>query len=311
MPQKKSLIGNQYGLLTVKSETNQRKFNSVLWECECECGNICYVTSVDLKHDRVKSCGCLVHRPKYEDLTNQRFGRLTVIEECGMGNNRNHIWKCKCDCGNYVNVEAYRLKNEQTKSCGCLQKEKASEIGKNKASNLLGKQYGLLTVIKKLPDQMWLCKCSCKDQNEIVVKGKDLMRGHVSSCGCLRKSLGEYMINQLLKNNHIPFISNAHFDDCKFVDTNYYAYYDFYVDNKYIIEYDGEQHFKPTCFNGIEGLDAIANFNKTKEHDAFKNKYCFDNNIPIIRIPYTHLNELSLEDLLLETSKFILKKEVS
>ena len=310
MPAKKNLIGNKYGLLIVKSETNQRKCNSVLWECECECGNICYVTSIDLEHNRVKSCGCLVHKSKYEDLTNQRFGKLVVVEECGVNDKRIQVWKCKCDCGNYIDVEAYRLKNKTTKSCGCLQKEIASKIGRSKTSNLLGKQYGLLTVIKQLPDKMWLCKCSCEEQNKIIAKGRDLMRGHISSCGCLKKSLGEYMISQLLHNNNIKFTSNAHFDDCKFIDTNYYAYYDFYVDDKYIIEYDGEQHFKPTCFNGIKNLDAIENFNKTKEHDAFKNKYCFDNDIPIIRIPYTHLNKLSLEDLLLDTSKFILNKEV-
>ena len=32
--------------------------------------------------------------------------------------------------------------------------------------------------------------------------------------------------------------------------------------------------------------------------------WCKDNNIPLIRIPYTHYKELKIEDLLLETSKF-------
>lgn len=311
MPAKKNLIGNKYGLLTVKSETNQRRHNSVLWECECECGNICYATSIDLEHDRINSCGCLTHKSRYEDLTGQRFGRLVAVEKCGISNKRNQVWKCICDCGNEIKTEAYRLKNGTTKSCGCLQKDKAKEMCEERAFDLTGKQYGLLTVIKKMPNNMWLCRCSCEEQNEIEVNGRYLLNGHVSSCGCLKKSLGEYKINKLLECNNIPFIRNAHFDDCKFIDTNYHAYYDFYIDNKYIVEYDGEQHFKPTCFNGIKSLDAIKNFNKTKEHDEFKNNYCFANNIPIIRIPYTHLNELSLEDLLLETSKFILKKEAS
>lgn len=311
MPAKKNLIGNKYGLLTVKSETNQRKCNSVLWECECECGNFCYVTSVDLEHDRVNSCGCLTHKSRYEDLTGHRFGRLVVIEECGISNKRSRVWKCKCDCGNEIQTEAYRLKNGTTKSCGCLQKDKAKEVCEERALDLTGKQYGLLTVIKKMSNNMWLCRCSCEEQNEIEVNGRYLLNGHVNSCGCLKKSLGEYKISKILEHNNISFIRNAHFDDCKFVDTNYHAYYDFYIDNKYIVEYDGEQHFKPTCFNGIKSLDAMKNFDKTKEHDEFKNNYCFANNIPIIRIPYTHLKELSLEDLLLETSKFILKKEAS
>jgi hypothetical protein len=36
-----------------------------------------------------------------------------------------------------------------------------------------------------------------------------------------------------------------------------------------------------------------------------KNQWCLDNNILLIRIPYTHYNDLCLEDLLPETSKFI------
>lgn len=43
--------------------------------------------------------------------------------------------------------------------------------------------------------------------------------------------------------------------------------------------------------------------------DKEKNKYCFNNNITLIRIPYTHYNSLCLNDLL-ENSQFIIKKEV-
>ena len=35
-------------------------------------------------------------------------------------------WLCKCDCGNIVKVKTAALRNGNTKSCGCLQKEKAS-----------------------------------------------------------------------------------------------------------------------------------------------------------------------------------------
>ena len=51
------------------------------------------------------------------------------------------------------------------------------------------------------------------------------------------------------------------------------------------------------------------NFLKTQERDVLKNQWCKDNNIPLIRIPYWHLKDLCLEDLLLETSKFIVKEE--
>ena len=250
------------------------------------------------------------------DLTGQKFGRLTVLYDTGKkSDQRSKIWRCRCECAehNELDVIAYMLKNGSVKSCGCFQKEIAQQIGAQRSLSLVGQKFGLLTVIKQMPSfnnrSMWLCECSCDEHNQKIVSSVHLQEGYVNSCGCLKKSVGEYTIEQILKDNQIIFEKNAHFDNCKFSDTGYYAYFDFYVNQTYIIEYDGEQHFKPTCF-GIKNLDAIANFNKTKEHDEFKNNYCFNNNIPIIRIPYTHLNELSLEDLLLETSSFILNKEI-
>lgn len=315
MPKKRNLLGEKYGRLTVVSETKERKNNFVVWECVCDCGNICYVTSVDLKHGRVKSCGCLTHESKSEDLTGKRFERLLVVSkiEGKKTKNRSQIWLCKCDCGNEIEASADNLKNHNLNSCGCYAKEVQSKIGKARYKNILGETFGLLTVIKKMPSKnnrsMWLCRCSCDKHNEIIVRETDLQRKHISSCGCLKKSLGEHLISELLNDNNIIFERNAHFDDCKFIDTNYHAYFDFYVENKYVIEYDGEQHFKETCFNGIAEFDAKENFRKTQEHDEFKNNYCFKKNIPIIRIPYTHLDNLTIEDLLLETSKFILRKE--
>lgn len=38
-----------------------------------------------------------------------------------------------------------------------------------------------------------------------------------------------------------------------------------------------------------------------------KNQWCKDNNIPLIRIPYTHLDKLIIEDLKLETTTFLVK----
>ena len=58
---------------------------------------------------------------KFEDLTNQVFGRLTVIERDYSKNNTS--WKCICECGNKTSTRASALKKGKTKSCGCLNKE--------------------------------------------------------------------------------------------------------------------------------------------------------------------------------------------
>lgn len=64
------------------------------------------------------------------NLVGQRFGRLTVIERvgtydppCGFG--KQPIWRCRCDCGEVVDITAHNLKQGRTRSCGCLRRENA------------------------------------------------------------------------------------------------------------------------------------------------------------------------------------------
>ncbi|WP_225353536.1 alcohol dehydrogenase [Lacticaseibacillus thailandensis] len=58
------------------------------------------------------------------DLTGQRFGRLTVFEFASRNPlNGNANWLCRCDCGNEVIVDGYRLRKGQTQSCGCYRAE--------------------------------------------------------------------------------------------------------------------------------------------------------------------------------------------
>lgn len=60
---------------------------------------------------------------KFEDLTGQRFGRLTVVERTksrvtpkGL---HQTMWRCRCDCGNEIETRANALKTGNTQSCGC------------------------------------------------------------------------------------------------------------------------------------------------------------------------------------------------
>lgn len=62
-----------------------------------------------------------------KDLTGQRFGRLVVLGRNGSDKWKNVTWSCKCDCGNDVVVSGSYLRNGETKSCGCLQKEIAKK----------------------------------------------------------------------------------------------------------------------------------------------------------------------------------------
>lgn len=64
-----------------------------------------------------------------KDITGQRFGRLIVLKETGERSKEGRVkWLCQCDCGNKLNVVGKSLRNGNTKSCGCLQKERVREV---------------------------------------------------------------------------------------------------------------------------------------------------------------------------------------
>jgi len=55
------------------------------------------------------------------DITNQRFGLLTVVSRSAKNSTQNAAqWDCQCDCGNKTTVIGILLRNGRTKSCGCL-----------------------------------------------------------------------------------------------------------------------------------------------------------------------------------------------
>lgn len=59
---------------------------------------------------------------KFIDLTGQKFGRLTVLSRAENSKCGRVMWNCICDCGNHAKVSSNRLKQGETKSCGCLRK---------------------------------------------------------------------------------------------------------------------------------------------------------------------------------------------
>lgn len=117
-----------------------------------------------------------------------------------------------------------------------------------------------------------------------------------------RQSIGATNIEKTLIKNRLPYIKEFTFDNCK---DKYCLPFDFCIINTrrkplYLIEFDGEHHYYPvTVFGGNKGHIS------TKKHDAIKNKYCLMNCIPLIRIPYWERETFLYEDLIPNTSRFL------
>lgn len=292
MPKLIDLTGKKFNKLLVLERT-ENIGKKVAWKCLCDCGNETIVEGYSLKTGKTKSCGCL----RGNDLIGQKFNRLTVIEKTTQRTkDRNIIWKCLCDCGKECFVDSSALISNNTKSCGCLNTETRAVLGRSHKKDLTGMVFGKLTVIKDSGQRynnniLWKCQCECG--NQPLIKGTSLLHG-VKSCGCI-KSKGEIRIAQLLTENNIPFETQKTFDNCLLPNTQYHAYFDFWVNNSYLIEYDGIQHFEIKT----GGWNNKENLLKTQERDKIKTEWCKNNNIPLIRVPYWKLDTLTIEDLLL------------
>lgn len=127
------LTGKRFGRLTVVSRS-ENKSGKTCWHCICDCGNEKDILAISLTRGLTKSCGCLhneeLSRRNLIDLTGKKFGRLTVLKRDDNQKGKDATWVCKCDCGNLTKVTSGHLKDGHTKSCGCLSKERMSEITK-------------------------------------------------------------------------------------------------------------------------------------------------------------------------------------
>lgn len=237
--------------------------------------------------------------PKKLDLSGQRFGRLVALEP-GPKRGKRTTWKCICDCGNECVILTESLRGGATQSCGCIRSEQLAKRNKANAEDLRGKRFGKLIVIQQVQSKRgrtcWLCQCDCGNTKEVC--SMELKKGDTLSCGCLRSSYGETIIEQILKDNNIPYKKEYEFHDL-LSEHQVPLRFDFVLFDSYgailrIVEYDGEQHFLDKV-NKFWKSDSLE---KRQKRDKQKNKYCLQHNYPIVRIPYWEKNNISLNLIL-------------
>lgn len=291
------LTGLNFGEWTVLERDNDKKYSSPYWKCKCSCGNIKSIRGSALKAGLSKSCGCKKNR---KDIKGQKFDHLIALEPTEQKSYGSIVWKCQCDCGNITYKSVQKLNEKKNLSCGCV----SSCL---KKESLIGQQFGKLTVISLDKEKtnndiynrsFWICKCECGSIKSI--SGNNLRTYQTLSCGCL-SSQGEEKIAKILVDNNILFEKEKTFEDGKYNGSNRNFRFDFYLPEKnIIIEYDGKQHFmKASTWEKHLSLE------ERQQRDKIKNEWCHNHGITIIRIPYTHLDNIVLEDLI-ENSKYVI-----
>ena len=291
MPAKINLLNQQIGDLLVIKETNKRKNKSIVWECQCKCGNIEEFSTKELRSDGIiqcRQCGFkrLPQTQLIENIIGKKFNHLTVLEKTEKRSGGKIVYKCICDCEKQTEIFATKtdLEANHTTSCGCAKRKYSigDIINNRKIIDYIGSKYN---------DGHYYYKCKCLlCGNEYDSLGQNLEK--TISCGC-QKSIGEYNIIQVLQKYDIPFIREYKFPGSSFR-------FDFAILNNLnqiirLIEFDGEQHYEQNIKNN--GWNTYQKYQYTLEHDLLKNQLTKDNNIPLVRIPYWERDNITFEML--------------
>lgn len=119
---------------------------------------------------------------------------------------------------------------------------------------------------------------------------------HGGRCQECSATPNEKKLGDILKRRGFKIERQKKYDDCR--DQLPLPFDIYLLEYNILIEYDGEQHYKPVNFGGISDDDAHTNFLKTQYHDSIKTQYCQNNNISLIRVPYWEKNNLETYILL-------------
>lgn len=163
--------------------------------------------------------------------------------------------KCQCDCGKIKVLRKCDVQSGHTKSCGCISAEILKRINTVDHTGKIS-DYGVKILnpigFNEKHQQLWECECGfCGTHfNELPAR---VLNNHVRSCGCLRSSAREIFIEKVLNDIGVEYKKEYTYADCK---NEYVLRFDFAIIKNskvfYLIEYDGEQHYRPVSLFGEE-----------------------------------------------------------
>lgn len=135
-------IGKKFNRLTIleideskkQEQINQNKKVRKYYICQCDCGKVVSIRADRIISGHTQSCGCAkidsnkaIGKSLIRDLTNQKFGKLTVLKLDNYTQGKGVKWLCQCECGTICSVYATNLTKLHTTSCGCANRSIGEE----------------------------------------------------------------------------------------------------------------------------------------------------------------------------------------
>lgn len=246
---------------------------------------------------------------KLKILPNEMYGVWKVLEANVINPDtkdklyigRNVFSKCICtNCNETIRyIRNNELKKYSTKKCAkCTRRENASLSWPK-----IGEKFGLLTVIgdggiqQSSSGSRHYSLCQCKCGSIVSVQDNKLKTKNTQSCGKCLSSSGEQKIIEILEKNHILYDHDVIFMPF-YKETGHRYRFDFIlydIDGEInrFIEFDGRQHFTGPDTNFWSRT--TETLQKIQQRDQLKNDWCKSKGYRLSRIPYTQLNNLTLE----------------
>lgn len=117
------------------------------------------------------------------------------------------------------------------------------------------------------------------------------MKTHTSKRG---ESFGEKLVSSVLREENYTFKQECYIghsvQDAQSIRLDFVV---FYKNVLYVIEYNGEQHYRP-----VEHFGGEKQFEIQKQNDAKKKAFCEMYKIPLLEIPYTIRTKEEVKDVI-------------
>ena len=266
--------------------------NSTPLKLKCRCGNIFYRPLARVKDKKLflcEKCGRknninaqrLIY-DKVEELYKKY--RLSILPNQKYINNMS-VLTCVDKDGYIVKISYNNLSKGKQPNKFSLSHNKENydyNVRQFIKNNNLSCEYLKVISYDGYGHPVLLMRCECGDlftteQHDLTTR----LRHRCLKCVGKMSNI-EYKVKQWLLNNNIEFEEQKQFKECK--GKKKCLPFDFYIPNiNMCIEVDGQQHFK----------DVYSRYKRDnqEEYDNIKTKYCKDNNIKLLRIPYYEFNE--------------------
>jgi hypothetical protein len=272
-------VDRGYELLSLENE--YKSVMSIL-KFKCDQGHSNETTLSAIKNGR-KCSICTGNKKLTYDFVKDQFKEKGYTLITPIYTNARTIMKFKCDDGDHNHQMTYSDIKQGKRCAKCVGGVRLAYDVVQKAFHDI--EYILISTEYKNAHQKLKYICDKNHENEI---NYDHFKGG-RRCSKCSESNGEKAISEYLKkcDKVITYDSEKTFDDCKNIRR---LPFDFCVSTKYhkfLIEYDGAQHFESVEFFG--GEKALIS---TQKRDKIKTDYCRKERIPLLRISYRQFKEI-------------------